>query len=1135
MNYVRECVQRSRLVLFVFVMGVVTLLMNDYAYADIGMDYLIKHNLSARLYDSNGYSADGEGVVLSNSGAIIEGWEYTESKYLQIDILVDASPNETHIIELKLAPIFHIANDINEVPMGYSKVENIKYDKVPCNNGEYSYTLREGNGVFRYYLKPNMTRASIQVELRYDPILWDKFGGTLLTSESVCPVEVSMYHENSIIDNTLEVNASKVKVSKATSGKAIMGSGSVWYKRNHNSGDCYWDPVDDFYQHKDKIARIMIFTTEPGRQYINKYYKKMTIEVDVPYCEYNGEKVYVDYDKNSISFNGLIGANYKNINLEEATESKLIFSVDGYYVGDDRIIGVNFNWPKGFEVDDSVESVKFDEGKIKIIVIANSDKEKILGKKDLGYIEYTTKKTENVVVGSETFSNVLRSKYPESAVTKLMSVKIGNYGTGDSTEKNVLFNFNEKHLVTSIVLPVDTESKTYDIKYTLRDEDGKRVYLDERGNRVDESDRKKVDSWTITINNNAYLSYEIDNISTAFNRKMLPVEHRGYYIASLEYILKTIKTRQLLYDSGDGRYEKNGTGTIYGRISKNAKAGDVIKSKVTLTSPNDSGIAAYNKSLKSEVTSTETASYGVKYAKFSKSTMDAGESLITSGRVFVNARYFSADCTWLHGIRIALVLPKGASVDKDNIDIKTTKSKKVVKVKKVSVNKKDDVNIWLIDLDESQYIGYYTEELNELSQGAGLDYAIKLDTDVYMDTNALHTDKMMYVVGMNQENYISICDSGYKTKDVYDINEDGSTADYIGCVKVNAAKVCKINGEPPKLYIEDDVRVTDKEGDLREEDVIAFPTDIIEYNISIKSLNDGTASSFDYYIPIPRRRNVDDEYLYSGEEESAFDLKLLEGATITGDNIYEIMYTTDENLTYKKARDKGVSWYTAEELTSAGKKITDVTMVKLFVKSGSIEKGMDTTITLRMGYAGINIVEDKDKYVKWNSCGYYDFDDTVKFVSGHFPTNGVRIEIEPDESLLVKIIFEEDHDSIYYMYDVVKYDDVSKSEPIQFYVERPLGSANVTFTISESDLYTDSSSYIDSRNMTLIDERGIVVPAVNNQYVIKPNQKYILTMNKLVFGTSANKKMEAYLYAGVDGIIVREHITLVRVVAFEQH
>jgi hypothetical protein len=145
------------------------------------------------------------------------------------------------------------------------------------------------------------------------------------------------------------------------------------------------------------------------------------------------------------------------------------------------------------------------------------------------------------------------------------------------------------------------------------------------------------------------------------------------------------------------------------------------------------------------------------------------------------------------------------------------------------------------------------------------------------------------------------------------------------------------------------------------------------------------------------------------------------------------------------------------------------------------------------------------------------------------------VNIEADESLITEIIFTEEKDGKYYMYDVADYESVSVSEPITFYVKRPEGSENVVFTISEIDAYTDTSKYLNSSNVKLMDNAGNIVVATNNQYMIKPNTEYSLVINQLAFGTSANKSMDIYLYARVNGILTVEHIMLVRVTAFTQH
>jgi hypothetical protein len=112
--------QWSGLFLFLVIVWICVIIETKDAYA---LDYAIEHSLNAKIYKTAEYAEGGSGITLTATGATVSGWNYNESRYLQVNIMVVPKEEEVHFIEIKLPSIFYAVNDVEEIPNGFFKME----------------------------------------------------------------------------------------------------------------------------------------------------------------------------------------------------------------------------------------------------------------------------------------------------------------------------------------------------------------------------------------------------------------------------------------------------------------------------------------------------------------------------------------------------------------------------------------------------------------------------------------------------------------------------------------------------------------------------------------------------------------------------------------------------------------------------------------------------------------------------------------------------------------------------------------------------------------------------------------------------------------------------------------------------
>ena len=102
-------------------------------------------------------------------------------------------------------------------------------------------------------------------------------------------------------------------------------------------------------------------------------------------------------------------------------------------------------------------------------------------------------------------------------------------------EALMLTNLNDENsiLVTTMRLLPDSVTKTFEIKYSLVDEDGNLIYFDSSGNVVSEDTPGATQYWTVSITNSLYGKTLAYYSSILFTRNNLRSDHKGYYFKTI--------------------------------------------------------------------------------------------------------------------------------------------------------------------------------------------------------------------------------------------------------------------------------------------------------------------------------------------------------------------------------------------------------------------------------------------------------------------------------------------------------------------------------------------------------------------------------------------------------------------------
>jgi len=821
----------------------------------------------------------------------------------------------------------------------------------------------------KFYLddESEIKEATIKLSLKYDKTLWDKQAGSSIVEIGNMPIQCSIGH---VEDGGAEVSDKIVKLSNvyAKDGMRIT-SGTLWESQTKNM---------------TRVMNLMIYSGASTG--FGSYYKEGEIEIQLPYYELNGKKYYLEYvgeDENIVEYSDVFKKNGSSIKEYDRENGILTMSIDNmYYYTAYKVIATTLKLPK---IDTDATSLVFSKGTMKIRGKSINGNYYDLLNAYISNITYLTESKENVYFTGVTNRNVAKDLTRE-AVSFFGGFYIQNGGIGDSEEKTIKFTFPEELLITTVDLPSDLDTQTLNIRYTLRDEQGNDVYFNSStGAIVSSGTGGATTTWTVDVPNNTYGRPIMDDTNTKFERSMFKIDaHKKYYIKSIEYDLTSITCMAQLYAIwSEGN--PGGTGNYYGYLRNDVEVGMRYTSTCTITSKSSPTIPVLTNNRTTTISSDDCVSLGFWNAKFSQNTINAGDIVNLTGKFTVNGYPYGNNFR-ANDVRLALILDKNVTFSKEDIVL----SSKIgsVQVEELTMQETPDgKNLWIIDVDDEFSMGFLNESLKAMPDGDYIEFNIPLITDAGMSYTVLEMKTVLLGTGIGQTH----TGGSNGIADTFDLNMNGATNDIICYVGPSDTTTCTIWENKKRIMVTDTVYRTDSdEGDGKNVSLTSDSRNV-KYSLKIEERNnDVQTKSFEYYVAIPKKNSVRDNYLITGSEDEGFDMKMIEEPVISGDDYFELYYSTEENLDFNTAKSMSAGkWYTKEELLQDNE-WQDVTMIKVVkVDDENIMGAFQTTVDviMRTDSSDYDIVTDQKN--KWKSRGYYKILDGDSTLGGYCGTSGV--------------------------------------------------------------------------------------------------------------------------------------------------
>lgn len=947
--------------------------------------------LNATIYDNSQYNLGGDGLKLTSDGVDINGWNYTDSKYLHINVAVP-NDNKKYVVKVKTAKELYFVTNKLDVPTGFSDVSFKKNEDILVNTNS-TYSVNDYSGTAFFTVAPGITTATIQLELKYDYILWNKQKDAVLNTcgEKALTVELLEVEDDSNVSlGSLNVNTAKSGVGRSLTHDVYMSVNNV----NADFG-----VVEMVYNNENPdILRISNTLYVGDLSLSNLYFKKLKIVVNLPYCVKDGKKYYLDIKKDSLLFSNVIGgkANYDIDDSKKSFGTITINLYDIYINANSTFFRYEVDFPKDLDFT-SNSKFTFTNGSSTIYVVSD-EKEELIYSTDLKTINYSNHSKEEVQINLGGYS-VSYTNTSDTLVNSLGGFYLYNSGTGDSEKKHIDMLFDSSDTgyikVTTVNIPTDRTQKNLNIKYRLVDDNNTLVCKNSNGEYISDNDICADYNFSTTIENPNYStdsSIRWNNINIKFYRGLLPIDEQKYYLKEVIYDIDKIKKSSILY-SYQSQDSFSGAGNYYGFINYHGTENIQVSSKITVTSDNFKTLTKkeYTNLCSYSSTAYDVDSVSINDVYYNSISVLAGNSFTLKGQVS-SIDYPYGTVPWLNNIVIGLLLPNGISVNEETVNLKTEINNNIKPSKVEAQDLYNGYKMWKIYVPKDITIGYVSERLGKGPDGNYIKFEMQLNTAYYMNQQTIDLKSSVYAASAQNENGVtSVNDASgsyywARQTDTYDLNGDGNTSDIIGGVSPSDTTSFEIIPQKALLDVSDSINVNkEDEGDSGH---LFSSDDVVNYNLTLNCTHGGSVEDFNYYIPIPKTTSGTDNYLLTTLDD-IYNLNLQNEVSVVGDDLYDVYYSTKEGLNINNAKNDDVVWLTKDEVTD----FTKVTMIKLLQKNPTIESDSFTTISLKLKYGGNDFNESAGKKITFHSAGNYTYLLNGRETSGLFATPGVTLDI----------------------------------------------------------------------------------------------------------------------------------------------
>lgn len=937
------------------------------------------------------FTEDGKTTVNLTESTVYNGWNYNNIGRLNIT-LSELDIDIVYKLVIKMDSTLYLPVDVLPCPAG-ATASFEKNDPISVN-GNQTYEGQPFSGTITYTFNSESSKTvaidNFELEFKYDEILWNNLANDSLKSGSAPVLSVQLIVEEEVLD---EKNF--LDITTEVAGQHSFNAGFRYGNNiNENSFEARYDD-------------LITFSIGNNSSYFHtgQYYKQLNIELDIPCYSDGDSKYYLKYDVNDIKVfikSGVaLDKSYYNL---VATEDKILIQLNDFYTTTSSLLNIPFTFPQDTKLINNENYYPF-KGEVKTYVDGDPNLS-IYSSAEKFIITLNTKEESKLTLHSASWSVYYDNK---EYVQPFGGVSVGNSG-GDSGRIKLIYDFDVNYtdddalFVTTMRLPIDNVTSVFEVKYSLIDENGNLVYFDSSGNIVPEGTPGALKYWTANVTNpfKGKVLYYYNSI--LFNRSNIRNDHRQYYFKSIEHVLGCVESGFKAWHSGAPVSNSASSGTYWGYAKfKNSSSTATTNVKIF----EEDGAGNFNlKFEKNQITSStnnNAVAYGMTNGKVSTNIVDAGNSFTISGRVSTLSYPYSANNilnTVDNNIILGFKLPEGVTINSAGSSF--TNSSGTVKINIKNITSKplgDGNNLWIIELEGGESIGYYSESLGAISNGSYIKFDVAFNTSLATSGTTLYVKNISYAASADTHNSASGTYGDMSVIDEFDLNGNGSSSDKVGCFRAEFNSLTiQIVGKNATLDITDNAHINNVLLEQLDNNLEKYD-DIISYELEINCTSGGKAEDFEYYIPIVKKTSiVDNELIFN----ATYSLKLNNVVTVINsisENGVKILYSFDTNITYSTVNVS--TWY---ETIPFEKTVEEVTMIKIVSQSGTIENGSVSIVRLSMSYEGeeLDYSSDAGMYNSWTSRGQYKYLIGDRGVAGHYSTdiNNLNINYTFDQQVI---------------------------------------------------------------------------------------------------------------------------------------
>lgn len=909
--------------------------------------------ISAEIYPDVTYT--DALLSLTPEGATLSGWTYDTDRYLLIS-LDGLSATKQYRLTIQMDPILYL--DLQTDPtLDGATVTFERNEALPANKTS-SYPLKPYSlANLTYLFDRGTTEIKVPLAIAYDNVLWDKMANSAL-GNGTDPLLRVIVEEVEGESATLVPNGD-LRLLQATSG--IKRSNPVRAHLLDPSGNESGQEGSMSAQETCQLRTSQM--TNVGYEE-GHYYENLVIELKLPTATYGGKTYTMVAGTPRVALPGGT-ADYTCVTENGMT----VFTFTNIYYQSNTLATIPLSFPSG--LTGVADKITF-SGTICV----------------KGYDGIVIIPASSIKITLDNSTGPKLAAIAKNGATNLIDMDtvqyMGMFGlsnTGEASGKLTLhldFDDNDTGFIgiTTVRLMGDGVTQNLEIRYTLADQNGQLAF----GGQV----------FVHTVKINKSMNFLL-------TRNLLPQEHRSYYFKSLEYDIATIKKGAVLYSSSATK-GYTCCGTIWGYMLTDSPTSYPIH-KVTVTDANGAVISTLSKTITvsySAKSAAQSPSYGIRNTNVSANTVMAGDPIVIGGQAFViNYPYTSVNC--LNDIRIGLLLPNGISVNRDSIKA-TFANGTILEVDRMTqTDAGNGKTFWIIEFKPGQKIGYASESLGAIKNGASLTFSIQLNTDKSVIGQTIELYRVLFVAGLNRTNGAGGSWEPCSALDSYDLNGNGSTTDKIGCVHTDARPSFEVVATPASLSISSGVRAQNQSS-AGETLLLTAYDQTIYYDFSVVCDNGGTASDFYFLIPITKISNSRAaalDFIIQAPVNLQMTRAVEAHYSDESGARYIFLYTTVSTADYDTASALPESaWWTT---LPDGVQWSDVTFVKVLVSgNGFIPTGSDATISVPLQFEGTRqeYIEHAGMQIEWKSCGYYYYDKGALSKGAHGSSESVVVTVQ---------------------------------------------------------------------------------------------------------------------------------------------